>query len=130
MIDRINLHRARQGLGPVRLDAALSRAAAAHSRDMAENDVFGHTGSDGSTIGARASRAGYAWRRIGENVAGGGTRPEEVVDDWLASEGHRRNMLEPAYVDAGVGHSVRDPDPGRVRYRHYWTLMLGAPARR
>ena len=127
MIARVNLYRSRQGLAPLRPDAALARAAEAHARDMAEHANFTHVGSDGAAIGARASRAGYRWQRIGENIAGGQASPEAVVDDWMASEGHRANILEPAYRDAGVGHVLRDPDRGRLRYRHYWVLILGEP---
>ena len=125
MIARVNLYRSRQGLAPLRPDAALARAAEAHARDMAEHANFTHVGSDGAALGARASRAGYRWQRIAENIAGGQASPEAVVDDWMASEGHRANILEPAYRDAGVGHVVRDPDRGRLRYRHYWVLILG-----
>jgi uncharacterized protein YkwD len=127
MVARINLHRARHGVPPLRLDAALSHAASGHARDMADEDFFAHAGANGTTIGARARQAGYAWRRIAENIAAGMAEPEDAVDDWMGSEGHRLNMLEPEYVHAGVGHAFRDPDPGRLRYRHYWTLMLGTP---
>ena len=127
MIARVNLYRAREGLGPLRLDAALTRAAEAHARDMAEHGNFTHVGSDGAALGARASRAGYRWQRVAENIAGGQASPDAVVDDWMASEGHRANILEPAYRDAGVGHVLRDPDRGPLRYRHYWVLILGEP---
>ena len=78
--------------------------------------------------GPRASRAGYRGQRIGETIAGGQREPETVVDDWMQSPGHRANILEPDYRDAGVGDVLRDPDPGRLRYRHYWVLMLGEQA--
>ena len=59
----------------------------------------------------------------------GAPAPEEVVDDWMQSPGHRRNILEAAFIHAGVGHAFRDPDRGRLQFRHYWTLLLGAPER-
>lgn len=128
MIARLNVYRARDGLAPLRWNAALARAAGAHARDMAQNGNFTHVGSDGASLGARASRAGYRWQRIGENIAGGQASPETVVDDWMDSEGHRANILEPDYREAGIGHVLRDPDRGRLRYRHYWVLMLGERA--
>jgi uncharacterized protein YkwD len=130
MIAHINRHRMRDGLAPLRAEPLLDRAAQRHASDMADNDFFGHDGSDGSGIGARASHAGYGWRRIAENVSAGAESPEEVVDGWMASEGHRRNLLRPGFRDAGVGYAFVDPDPGRARYRHYWSLVLGAPAER
>lgn len=128
MMTRLNFYRVRHKLAPLRWNAALARAAEAHARDMAVHGNFSHVGSDGSRIGARASRAGYRWQRIGENIAGGQREPETVVDDWMQSPGHRANILEPDYRDAGVGHVRLNPDSGRLRYRDYWVLMLGQQA--
>jgi uncharacterized protein YkwD len=128
MIARVNFYRSRHELPPLRWNQALARGAEAHARDMAKHGNFSHLGSDGAPLGARASRAGYRWRRIGENIAGGQATPETAVDDWMQSPGHRANILEPAYRNAGVGHVLRNPDPSPLGYHHYWVLMLGASA--
>jgi uncharacterized protein YkwD len=128
MLARINHHRSRAGLAPVALDAALGRAAHGHARAMADGEFFAHESRDGTDFSARAGRAGYKWRLIAENIAAGLDTPESTVDGWMDSEGHRRNMLTPRYRDAGVGHVFLDSDPGDVRYRHYWVLMLGLRA--
>jgi uncharacterized protein YkwD len=129
MIARVNFYRSHHELPPLRWNAALARGAEAQARDMAEHGNFSHVGSDGARLGVRANRAGYRWWRIGENIAGGQAAPETAVDDWMQSPGHRANILEPAYRDAGVGHVLRNPDPSPLGYHHYWVLMLGEPSK-
>lgn len=68
-----NLQRANYGLPPLTANAALTAAALAHSNDMATNNFFSHTGSDGSSPGQRISRAGYSYYTYGENIAAGYT---------------------------------------------------------
>ena len=126
MLARINLHRARNDLPPLAMDARLAGAALAHARDMVQNDFFGHAGSDQADIARRVGRTGYSWHAVGENIAGGLASPEDTVDGWMASPGHRRNMLNAVFRDAGIGHVFRADDGGAVRYRHYWTLVLAA----
>ena len=125
MLDRINEYRALNELPPLALDPALMRAAMAHTHDMAENDVFDHTGSDGADLGARLERVAYRFRQAAENIAGGTASPERTVDRWMASSGHRQNLLDPRFRDVGVGYLDYPDDGGKVRYRHYWTVVLG-----
>ena len=128
MVARVNWHRHRAGMGAIVLSGALNAAATGHARAMASNDFFSHDAPDGIDFATRAARAGYRWRLIAENLSAGIATPESTVDGWMESEGHRRNMLTRSFRDAGVGHAFLDPDPGEVRYGHYWVLMLGAPA--
>ena len=96
---------------------------------MADRDFFSHTGADGSIIGQRVSDAGYNWRLVAENIAAGMRDPKAVVESWVDSPGHRRNMLLPGLLHAGVAHVRHDPDPGRLSFRDYWVLVLAATAR-
>lgn len=93
----------------------LSSASQAYAADMHEHDYFSHTGRDGSSAGDRATRAGYEWSYISENLASGYTSEEGVVDAWMKSPGHRANMLDDRARDFGIG---REGD--------IWVLMLGA----
>jgi uncharacterized protein YkwD len=68
-----NQQRALYGLPPLTANSALTSAAAVHSNDMADNNFFSHTGSDGSNPGQRISRAGYSYYTYGENIAAGYT---------------------------------------------------------
>ncbi len=125
MLVRINVHRLRFGLVPLTIDSRLAAAARAHAADMATRDYFSHNGPDGSGFQQRITRAGYRWRVVAENLAAGLASPEATVDSWMTSPGHRKNLLNPAFRHAGIGHVFRQPDTGAVRYGHYWTLTLG-----
>ncbi len=123
-----NEHRQAHGCAPLQMNAQLVRAAQHHSDDMARNDFFSHTGSDGSTPGDRIEREGYAWQRYGENIAAGYATPAAVVDAWMKSSGHRANILNCNFQEIGVGYTALDPDPGSVRYKHYWVQDFATPA--
>jgi len=100
-----NIERESRGVPPLQWDDILGSAARAHCEDMVRNDFFSHTGSDGSTLGERITRAGFVWSMVAENIAGGQRTPEEVVRSWMDSPGHRSNILNPALTHLGVGFS-------------------------
>ncbi|UYQ60145.1 CAP domain-containing protein [Streptomyces peucetius] len=113
----VNSERSKAGCSPVTLNAKLTKAAQDHSKDMAAHRNMSHTGSDGSDAGERITRAGYAWSTYGENVAYGYATPESVMAGWMASPGHKRNILNCAFNEIGVGLA----QPG-----NYWTQDFGA----
>jgi len=107
---------------PLTSNAALDQAALAHSSEMAALRYFSHQGKDGSQVGDRATRAGYAWRHIGENIASGMRTPEEAVAGWVASPGHCANLMNAAFTSLGSGFS-QTPATGIV----FWTQVFGLP---
>jgi len=109
---------------PVTWNAQLAQAALAHSSDMAAHRQFSHQGSDGSESAQRATRAGYRWRHIGENIAAGQTSPQEAVEGWIESPGHCANLMNPQFSEMGAGYAV-----SRVRLPGfpYWTQVFGTP---
>lgn len=130
VVDRTNAYRQQNGCPALTLNVQLINSAQAHSVDMAQNDFFGHTGSDGSSFDQRITRAGYNFRRAAENIAAGYATPEEVVDGWFnespPNDGHRLNILNCALREIGVGYVYLPNDPGSVTYQYYWTQDLGA----
>ncbi|MBD2296369.1 CAP domain-containing protein [Anabaena sphaerica FACHB-251] len=106
-------------VGPLSVNGSLSRAAQLHSSDMAARRQMSHTGSNGSSAGDRAKQAGYQWRAIAENVAAGQKSASAVVQAWLNSPGHCRNIMNSNYSDSGVG-AVQGGD-GKI----YWTMVFG-----
>jgi uncharacterized protein YkwD len=108
---------------PLHWSTKLGAAALAHSRDMAEHDHFGHTGSNGSTVAMRASDEGYAWRSIGENVAAGKAEPEQVVKGWLASSGHCANIMNGSFTEMGAAYAVNPKSDMII----FWTQVFGRP---
>ncbi|MCU0501377.1 MAG: CAP domain-containing protein [Anaerolineae bacterium] len=127
VVELVNQARAKEGCAPLAMNAALNNAALRHSEDMARNDFFSHTGSDGSSPWDRMEREGYQWSRAGENIAIGYVTPEDVMDGWMNSAGHRANILNCNFRDIGVGYAYLANDSGQVNYRHYWTQDFGAP---
>jgi len=111
---------------PLAPNAALNAAALAHSTEMAALRYFSHQGKDGSQVAERASRAGYAWQHIGENIASGMRTPEEAVAGWVASPGHCANLMNRNFTDLGSGFAQsQDPDTGIV----FWTQVFGRTSR-
>ena len=101
---------------PLIWDSRLETAAVRHSEDMAHTGRFAHTGSDGLDTGARVLRAGYDWRVVGENIARRQQSVGEVVEDWLASPAHCRQLLDPGFVEIGA-----------AEVDGYWTQVFGVP---
>jgi len=109
---------------PVAWNDALAQAAREHSSDMAAHRRFSHRGSDNTEVAQRATRAGYRWRHIGENIAAGQTSPQEAVAGWLDSPGHCANLMNPDFTEMGAGYAVsRARLPGFA----YWTQVFATP---
>jgi uncharacterized protein YkwD len=109
----VNRERARHGERALYWNNKLIRAAQAHTESMAFGGYFAHVGSNGSTPLARMRRFGYAANahtsfEVGENIGFGslwlGT-PRAVVAAWMASPGHRANILDRRYRETGIGVS-------------------------
>lgn len=116
VVELVNAERSKAGCSPVTVNAALTKAAQAHSEDMAAHRNMSHTGSDGSSPDDRITSAGYNWRTYGENVAYGYDTPEKVMAGWMSSPGHRENILNCEFKEIGVG--LAQPDS-------YWTQDFG-----
>ncbi|HEY0065509.1 MAG TPA: CAP domain-containing protein [Telluria sp.] len=111
---------------PMKWDRKLGDAALEHSRDMAHEAVLSHTGSDGSTVGKRITREGYAWGLAGENIMLGVGTAEEAVAGWVDSPGHCVNLMNPAFTEMGGAYAVdRERRGGNI----YWTQVLSTPRR-
>jgi uncharacterized protein YkwD len=107
---------------PLTRSAALDAAARAHAEDMAQNSFLAHTGSDGSNPGERATRAGYDWHTVAENVASGQTSADEIAATWLDSDGHCANLRDGKYSETGIAFAL-NPGDGRDIY---WVQLYGS----
>lgn len=118
VIALVNAERAKAGCGALSANATLTKAAQGHSDDMAARDYFDHTNPDGDGPGERVTAAGYPWSTYGENIAMGQSTPEQVMEGWMNSPGHRANILNCDFKEIGVGiHTSGGP---------YWTQVFGA----
>ncbi|MFC5249170.1 CAP domain-containing protein [Streptomyces nigrescens] len=116
VVELVNDERRKAGCSPLTVNAKLTKAAQDHSKDMADHRNMSHTGSDGSSPEDRITRAGYNWSSYGENVAYGYSTPESVMEGWMTSPGHKRNILDCSFKEIGVGHAQPDD---------YWTQDFG-----
>lgn len=105
---------------PLTWNCKAEQAALAHSVDMANNDFFSHTGSDGSSTGTRLSRASYAWNAWGENIAAGVTSPLAALQLWINSPGHCTNLMSPMFIHLGAARSSSNAST----YGTYWTQVF------
>jgi uncharacterized protein YkwD len=112
----VNRERTTNGVAPLRGDAALELSSQRHTTSMAVNDYFEHVGPDGTPAG-RMRASGYIYSsnigyEIGENI-GWGTlwlaTPRAIVAAWMASPGHRANILDASFHDTGIGVSPHAP---------------------
>ncbi|HKW20317.1 MAG TPA: CAP domain-containing protein [Ktedonobacterales bacterium] len=132
VIARTNSYRVARGCPALATNSILMGTAQAHSADMATHDFVGHNSSSGTTISARIKAAGYAYSTFAENIAWGQTSPEQVVDMWFnespPNDAHRKNILNCALHDIGVGYVYLASDPGKVTSHTYWTEDFGTRA--
>ncbi|MDO9359526.1 MAG: CAP domain-containing protein [Polaromonas sp.] len=107
---------------PLMLQSLLTGVAAGHAADMARNSYFSHFARDGSAVDVRATRAGYRWRAIGENIAAGQRTPEAVVQSWLDSPSHCGAVMAPHYEEMGLAFVVNLQSKEGI----YWVQVFGA----
>jgi uncharacterized protein YkwD len=113
----VNRERAGHGESPLQSNSQLQQAAQGHSENMVADDYFEHVGPGGDTPLSRMRDAGYIYSshvgyEVGENI-GWGTlwlaTPSSIVAAWMASPGHRANILDSRFHDTAIGVSARAP---------------------
>ncbi|MFI8520693.1 CAP domain-containing protein [Streptomyces sp. NPDC085481] len=110
-----NTEREKAGCAPLRSDARLREAAQRHADDMARRDYYAHTNPEGHNAGDRITAAGYPWATWGENIHRGPETPTQAIEDWMNSEGHRKNILNCSFKDIGVGVTLTGNGPWWVQ---------------
>ena len=113
----VNAARAEYGLPALTVDAKVQQAAQVRARESAQS--FSHTRPDGSSFSTALTEAGVSYTRSGENIAYGQTTPQQVVQAWMDSAGHRANILDAGFTHIGVGHAV-------VNGTAYWAQLFTA----
>ncbi len=102
----VNDARAAKGCKALVIDDRITTAAQGHSTDMATNNYFSHVSQDGRTFDQRMKDAGYP-RPGGENIAKGYRTPEQVMEGWMNSKGHRDNIETCTFTTMGLGVDTR-----------------------
>lgn len=115
VVDLTNAERAKAGLSPLQIYAPLMAVARDKSEDMASNNYFSHTSPTYGSPFDQMKSAGISYRAAGENIAQGQRSPQQVVQAWMDSPGHRQNILNPNFTHIGVGF---------VENGYYWTQQF------
>ncbi len=125
MLALVNSARKKAGLKTLRLNSVLHKAAQAHAEDMLARGYFAHESPSGTTVRERSRKAGYNWAAVGENIAFGQTSVDEVMETWIDSPGHRKNILSRNYTEMGVGLALGKGPDGK--YQILWVQNFGSP---
>lgn len=115
VIDLTNQKRAQYGLSPLKTNWELSRVARYKSQDMHDLKYFSHTSPTYGSPFTMIKNFGISYRSAGENIAYGQRTPQQVVEAWWNSPGHRANILNETFTEIGVGY---------VADGNYWTQMF------
>ena len=116
VLELVNIERANAGVAPLVLDEALCNAANMRAIEMDRTGEFSHTRPGGRECFTVVDYCNIGYMMCGENIAAGQPTPEEVMNSWLGSAGHKANILSPEYTKMGLGYSTG----GGGEYRHYW----------
>lgn len=118
ILELVNKERAKAGLEKLSLDATLNKAADIRAKELLTS--FSHTRPDGSSPFTVLEEYNYSYKAVGENIAAGQKTPQEVVEAWMNSEGHRANILSADFKKLGVGYC----ESNSSEYSHYWVQLF------
>ena len=102
VVGLVNIERAKEGLSPLTLDTRVSAAAQVRAEEIVTS--FSHTRPNGSSFATALKEQNISYRSAGENIAWGQKSPEEVVNAWMNSSGHRANIMSSKFTSIGVGY--------------------------
>lgn len=115
VLNLVNKERQKHGLQPVKLDSKLNAASLDHSKDMQARNFFSHQSPIAGKRDFWQRAQNFGTTANSENIAMGQQTPQKVVEGWMNSSGHRRNILSPRATRMGIG-----------RVGNYWTQMFGS----
>ena len=121
VIDLINQERAKVGATQLTKSETIDDASDRHALDMATNNNFSETGTDGSTVASRIKDTGYPFSNVNEAIAFGPMTPADVVAQWINDPTQRNILLNPTFTETSLG-VVANTD-GNI----YWAETFGGP---
>ncbi|WP_373558558.1 CAP domain-containing protein [Bacillus sp. FJAT-45350] len=115
VVELTNAERRKNGLSDLQADTQLSSVARKKSTDMQQNNYFSHTSPTYGSPFDMMRDQGVSYTAAAENIAQGQRTPQEVVQAWMNSEGHRKNIMNGNFTHIGVGYEQNG---------HHWTQMF------
>lgn len=123
VVELVNKERAKENLEPLKMHERLSSLARKKSQDMAKNNYFNHTSPTYGSPFDMMNQFNFSYSMAGENIAAGQRSPEQVVEGWMNSEGHRKNIMKDGFTHIGVGYV----EGAGLPYKTYWTQLFMTP---
>ena len=117
VLDLVNKERTSRGLQALKFNSELSNVATLKSQDMIDKNYFDHTSPTYGSPFDMMKKFGISYTSAGENIAMGQETPQEVMNAWMNSDGHRKNILNPDFTELGVGIAAKGSSL-------YWTQMF------
>ena len=102
VVKLVNAERAKAGLPALKMDTNITAAANVRAKEITQK--FSHTRPNGSSFSSVLKEQGVSFRGSGENIARGQKSPEQVMNAWMNSDGHRANILNKNFKNIGVGY--------------------------
>jgi uncharacterized YkwD family protein len=118
-----NVERKKAGLPALTANAQASKVARMKSQDMATKNYFSHQSPTHGSPFQMMQSFGLRFSSAGENIAYGQKTPQEVVNSWMRSPGHKANILSRSYTNIGVGLARNKSGVP------YWTQMFLTPSK-
>ncbi|WP_280770759.1 CAP domain-containing protein [Salipaludibacillus daqingensis] len=115
----VNQERQNRGIQSLKMDNQVGKVARAKSQDMSDNNYFSHTSPTYGSPFDMLRHYGVNYRAAAENIAAGQRSPQQVVNSWMNSPGHRQNILNGTYTHIGIGYVNTNS-----QYSHYWTQLF------
>lgn len=111
VFDLINKEREKEGLNPYQRNNTLDYTAYIRALDIAENRDFTHEATkSGMTFEKTATKTGYFYKKLGENLAIGFNNPETLIKKWLLSPKHKENLLSKEFKEMGIAVVIGNED--------------------
>lgn len=118
VFDLVNQERQNRGLKPYKYYNKLAHVAQKKAKDMRDNNYFSHQSPTYGSPFEMLEEFGIEYSAAGENIARGQRSAEEVMNSWMNSPGHRKNILSKKYTHIGVGLAQNKQNT------NYWVQMF------
>jgi len=122
VIRLVNAERGKRGLSSLKNSSVAEQAASIRAKEI--SGKFSHTRPNGKKFHTVITDMGYRSKYRGENLARGQASPQQVVDDWMDSTGHRENILDADFTHIGVACYYIDDGS----YYNYWVQIFTSGA--
>lgn len=114
----VNKERTKRNKGKVTLDKKLTKLANKRAKECAK--LFSHTRPNGEDCFSVLKENGVTYMTCGENIAAGQSTAKQVMNSWMHSAGHKKNILTKGFHKIGVGYYKKSGSP----YKYYWVQIF------